>query len=401
MLWLALVLTSCQSSAPLSITIIDGDQVHTLESSERVPADLLADNNISIQPNDRILVNGLLVPIDQAITNSSAVTLQIRRAVTVTLNTPQGLQTIQTSALTVGEVLVESGIRLSANDQVDPPANTPIEGQTLLTINYIPSRDAAINIDGKVLQIKSSARTVGEALAEAGIPLIGLDISSPLEHEALPADGQMRVVRVNEVTNVALEPIPFETQKVDSVDVPLGQEEIIQPGINGLTMIRTRTRYEDGIEISKIIEDQTVMREPQTQIVNNGTQIVLAPVGGNAPYQYWYATEMYASWYSPCNSGTGGCSYGTASGARAGHGIVAVDYSIYSYLAGMKVYIPGYGIATIGDTGGGPIIETAFGVQRTQWIDLGYDDSAIGGLSGWVTVYFLEPAPAEVPYFLK
>ena len=110
---------------------------------------------------------------------------------------------------------------------------------------------------------------------------------------------------------------------------------------------------------------------------------------------------MYATVYSPCESGTGGCSYGTASGARAGKGIVAVDYSIYSYLAGMQVYIPGYGIATIGDTGGGPIIETAFGVPRTKWIDLGFNEGEMIDMSGWVTVYFLAPAPAEVPYFLK
>ena len=32
----------------------------------------------------------------------------------------------------------------------------------------------------------------------------------------------------------------------------------------------------------------------------------------------------------------------------------------------MRVYIPGYGVATIGDTGGGPIVESAFGVARTQ-----------------------------------
>ena len=30
-----------------------------------------------------------------------------------------------------------------------------------------------------------------------------------------------------------------------------------------------------------------------------------------------------------------------------------------------------------------------FGVPRYQWIDLGYDDNNIGGLIGWVTVYFL------------
>ena len=70
-------------------------------------------------------------------------------------------------------------------------------------------------------------------------------------------------------------------------------------------------------------------------------------------------------------------------------------------MAGMQIYVPGYGRATIGDTGGGPIIETTFGVPRTKWIDLGYNDNAVGGLTGWVTVYFLAPAPAVIPYFLK
>lgn len=252
-----------------------------------------------------------------------------------------------------------------------------------------------------MIQIRSSAGTVGEALAGAGIPLTGLDTSSPLENEALPVDGQIRIVRVGESINVALEPIPFSTERIESDDIPLGQEDLIQPGVDGLAMVRTRIRYEDGVEVSRNAEDRTVIREPQKRIVAGGSQIVLAPVGGNIPNEYWKAYQMYATVYSPCASGTGGCSYGTASGARAGYGIVAVDYSIYSYLAGMKVYIPGYGMATIGDTGGGPIIETALGVQRTQWIDLGFDEGGMVDMTGWVTVYFLAPAPAEIPYFLK
>ena len=208
-------------------------------------------------------------------------------------------------------------------------------------------------------------------------------------------------MRVYETFEVALESIPFTEEVTYSPDVPFGQKETLQSGMEGIAMIRSRIRYEDGKEVSRETEDKTVMREPQTQIVASGEKIVLAPVGGNIPYDYWYATEMYASVYSPCESGTGGCSTGTASGAPAGQGIVAVDYSIYSYLAGMKVYIPGYGIATIGDTGGGPIIETAFGVPRTKWIDLGFNDGEMQDMGGWVTVYFLAPAPAEIPYFLK
>ena len=287
---------------------------------------------------------------------------------------------------------------LACQAQSSPTVTVPDVGATQ---TVIPTQELSITSGSTVINIRSTAKTVGEALAEAGIPLMGLDISSPAENEPLPADGQIKVTRVAASLLVELQSIPFDTEETESADVAFGTQEILQNGVNGVAMIRTRIRYEDGVEVSRAQEEKTIVQEPVRQVVASGSKIVLSPAGGDAPYPYWYATQMYASWYSPCNSGTGSCSYGTASGERAGYGIVAVDYSIYSYLAGMKVYIPGYGVATIGDTGGGPIIETAFGVARTQWIDLGYDDNNIGALSGWVTVYFLEPAPAEIPYFLK
>ena len=373
---LILFLSACQLNNQASITILDGNNILTVESSERVPLILLTQNGIVPQPNDRVLLNGLPVPIDLPLHETKFIQLQLRRAVALTINTPQGQQVIQTSALTVGQALNEAGYSLNVNDKINPPAETMITDS--LSVTYTPARDLIIYSGDDLINIRSAAGTVGQALAEAGLPLIGLDTSSPLENEALPADGQIRVVRVHESISIALEPIAFDVEVIDSPEIPLGQEETIQPGVNGVAMVRTRIRYEDGKEVSRETEDEKVLREPQDRIVARGSQIVLAPVGGNAPYEYWYATEMYATWYSPCNSGTGGCSYGTASGARAGYGIVAVDYSIYSYLAGMKVYIPGYGLATIGDTGGGPIIGTAFGVPRTKWFDLGYNDDNLG-----------------------
>jgi uncharacterized protein YabE (DUF348 family) len=401
--WLALLLGlalfACQPNFPSTLTILDGDQVYTIESSDRIPLSLLSQAGVIPQPFDRVLFNGTLFSLDQPLPDADFVQLQLHHAMPLTINSPQGQQVITSSALTVGQALSEAGYQLTAGDLIDPPANTAIT--TPLIINIVPARDLSIFVGDKMIQTRSSAGTVGEALAEAGIPLTGLDTSSPLENEAPPADGQIRVVRVNESINVALEPIPFSTERIESKDIPLGQEDLIQPGVDGLAMVRTRIRYEDGVEVSRNTESKTVIREPQKRIVAGGSQIVLAPVGGNIPYEYWTAVQMYATVYSPCASGTGGCSYGTASGARAGYGIVAVDYSIYSYLAGMKVYIPGYGVGTIGDTGGGPIIETAFGVPRTQWIDLGFNEGGMVDMTGWVTVYFLAPAPAEVPYFLK
>lgn len=400
-LLLMMSLTACQLNNRATITIIDGEKILKVESSERVPLLLLTKAGITPQLNDRVFLNGTAVPMDQPVAAGSFIQLQLRRAVPLTLVTPQGTQTIQTSALTVGQALGEAGYLLNVNDKINPPAETAITDS--LTVTYTPARDLIIYSGEDTINIRSAAGTVAEALAEAGIPLIGLDTSSPLdaEREAPPADGQIRVVRVSESISITLEPIAFDVEEINSPDIPFGQEETIQPGVNGIAMVRTRIRYEDGKEVSREAEDKTVLREPQARIVAGGSKIVLAPAGGEIPYEYWYATEMYASVYSPCASGTGGCSYGTASGARAGYGIVAVDYSIYSYLAGMRVYIPGYGLATIGDTGGGPIIETAFGVPRTKWIDLGFNEGEMVNMTGWVTVYFLAPAPAEIPYFLK
>lgn len=395
LIWLlTFFIFACATNTPTQITIIDGEQIFSLETDQRVAALILVEAGIQFLPSDRVFADGVSYQLNEALP-ANLHQLQLRRTMDITLNN----QAMQTSATTIADVLTESGYELTANDTTSPPLNSLIVDSVPIT--FSPSQLLTITANGQVIQIHSSANTVAEALAEAGIPLVGTDISYPSENEALPADGQIRVVRVNESIEVNLESIPFSTEEIVSDEIAFGQDEIIEAGINGVAMIRTRVRYEDGVEVSRIQEDKTILQEPKTQIVASGTKIVLSPIGGDTPYQYWYATEMYASWYSPCNSGTGGCSYGTASGARAGYGIVAVDYSIYSDLAGMRVYIPGYGVATIGDTGGGPIIETTFGVPRTKWIDLGYDDNNIGGLSGWVTVYFLEPAPATIPYFFE
>ncbi|HNE03345.1 MAG TPA: G5 domain-containing protein [Anaerolineales bacterium] len=398
-LLLAFSLVSCQSLSPRLVTILDGDTVLPVTTSETVPLLILADAGITPQPTDRVLVNGIPYKLDQDISLDGDWHLQLIRSISVKLITPQGEQNLQTSALTVGDFLKENGFATSLNDKVTPPLTTPITDS--LTITFSPAQTMSISAGETSLTINSSAQTVGEALAQAGIPLMGMDTSVPAENEPLPIDGQITVTRVTESVLVELQSIPFSTEETESVDVAFGEQNILQTGENGIAMVKTRIRYENGVEVNRVEEDKTILKEPVKQIVAKGTKIVLSEVGGSAPYQYWYATQMYASWYSPCNSGTGGCSYGTASGAKAGFGIVAVDYSYYSYLAGMRVYIPGYGVATIGDTGGGPVIESTFGVPRYQWIDLGYDDNNIGGLSGWVTVYFLEPAPAEIPYFFK
>jgi uncharacterized protein YabE (DUF348 family) len=391
--WLVLIflLVACQPSTPPTVTLIENNQVITLQTDERVPSAILNQAGITLNPNDRVLLNGFPTALDQSIT-TSPITLQIRRAVPLTILSSNGQQQIQSSAFTVGEVLIEALIWLRAEDKIEPVLNSPVTTGMSITISSV--RDLTVSVDGKVLQIQSSARTVGEALAEAGIPLLGLATSLPAESEALPSDGQIKVTRVSESILLTQKPLPFQSELVASADVPLDQTQILQPGENGLTVQRIRIRFEDGQEILRTTENETVVRPPKTRVLGYGTKVeIKTAVVDGVQIEYWRAVQMYATAYSPCRSGGDQCYSGTSSGKKLAKGMVGLRYSWYLAMGGQPLYIPGYGFATVEDVCGGCV--------GKPWIDLGYSDDDYQHWSSWVTVYFLTPVPPNVIYVLE
>ena len=295
----AFFLHACQPATPPTVTILDNNQVITLQTDERIPSALLAQAGITLDPNDRFLVNGLPAAPDEPIANYP-ITLQLRRATSLTLLIPEGEQKLQTSAFTVGEALAEASFWLRAGDKIDTPLDTPLS--TLHSqVSLSSSHTLTITTGDETLQVTSSAPTVGEALAEAGIPLLGLDSSLPSDKEPVPSDGQIRIVRVSESVLLAQKPIAFETDLQASAEVPLDQTRILQPGETGLTVQRIRIRYEDGEEISRLTENETMVRPPKTRVLGYGTKVeVKTAVVDGVEIEYWRAVQMYATSYSPC-----------------------------------------------------------------------------------------------------
>jgi len=365
--------------------------VNTFQTGERVPSALLARNGINLNQNDQVLLNGHIASLNEPITENPA-TLQILRAKALTIVKPSGQQQFQSTAFTIGEALAETGLWLHAEDKVDSPLNSPIIDEMSITVSS--PRLLSIGVDGNFHEIRSSAGTVGEALAEAGIPLFGFDYSIPSENEATPLDGQIKVIRVSESIVLAQKPIPFQSELIAATDVPLDQTQILSPGENGLSVQRIRIRYENGQEISRITENETMVRPPKTRTVGYGTKIEIktATVNG-AQVEYWRAVEMYATSYSPCRLGTETCGSTTASGKQLQKGMVALPTNQYLVMKGQPLYVPGYGFATVEDACGGCV--------GKPWIDLGFSDDDFEGWHQWVTVYFLTPVPQNIIYVLE
>jgi resuscitation-promoting factor RpfB len=158
-----------------------------------------------------------------------------------------------------------------------------------------------------------------------------------------------------------------------------------------------RTRSEDGVQVSQQSESESIVRPPQDSIMGIGTKIVIrtATVDG-VTFEYYRAVHMYTTSYSPCRSATpdGRCSYGTSSGMPVQKGTVAMVYSWYLAFGGDKLYIPGYGYATVGDVGG------SLPPGYHYWVDLGWTDAEYQPMEGWTTVYFLAPVPQNLVYVL-
>jgi uncharacterized protein YabE (DUF348 family) len=394
-----IALGACAAAREPRLLLLDGDRPPVLINSAPTVQQTLAGAGVQLQPGDQVFLNAQPAGKSDAVAGDKLGTLQVRRAVQVHLNG----QPLLTAADTVGQALVESGHDLYSADALDPPAGTYLKAG--MAVSYVPSAAHPVSVDGTSFRIRSAVTNVTQALAEAGFAMEGLDVASPSQTMPESLAEPIEVSRVTETLTLATDVIPFDTRTQDAPDLGLGQERIKQAGVPGLALSRTKVLYQNGNELSRTTDPQIVVRDPVARIVDRGTKVVeqTASVGG-ASITYWLKTQMYATVYSPCNSDagtTGKCSYGTASGLRAGKGVVAVDPALYASLNGQRLFIPGYGYAVIGDLGGGYIFEGSTGISRFKWIDLGFDDGSVEDMSGWVTVYFLAPAPAAVPSVLK
>jgi uncharacterized protein YabE (DUF348 family) len=298
---------------------------------------------------------------------------------------------------TVGEALWQAGIPLYDADEVTPSTLTLLSSiqPSPIVIEIARARPVTVHVDGKDLSVRTAGKTVGEALARAGLSLAGLDYAVPAENEPLPADGLLRVVRVREELLREQSSIPFDRETQPLTDLELDRTRVVQAGALGIMESIVRVRYEDGVEIRRTPEGKQVLLPPQKRIVGYGTQIVVRTAGtADGPIEYYRAITVYATSYSPCRLGVTPprCGYTTHSGKTLQKGMIAMVDSWYYLFQGQGVYVDGYGPATVEDSGLGP--------NAPYWIDLAYLDDEYVGWHRNTTLYFLTPVPANVPWVL-
>lgn len=358
---------------------------------QQTAGNMLAEVGVELYPGDRIFLNGEPLPAKAELAPGQPYLLQVQPAQPLTVEVDGQPQVIYSAGASLAAALWSAGMRLNSVDELSAALEEPLDEVNQVALTY--ARPVTIRIGEHEITVRSAAERVGEALAEAGIPLQNLDYSFPAEDELLPPDRNIRVVRVREEVILEQEAEPFHTEYVPDPETELDQRSVLTPGQYGVRVSRIRVRYEDGVEVARNQEAEWVASEPRNQVVGYGTKVVVRTLdtpGG--PIEYWRAVTMYATSYSPCRLGVDWCNDITASGKVLRHGIVAVTRTWFRMMRGQEVFVPGYGRAVIADVGGG--------IPGKRWIDLGYTDEDFISWSSNVTVYFLTPVPPTIPWIL-
>ncbi len=324
----------------------------------------------------------------------------------IVLNANGEEKQIFTHAATVEDLLAEEDIDISEYDKVSPSLNTEIAVD--MSINWEQARVVNISIDGEVVKIWTTESKVKDILEEAKIEVsehdklsLALDenlvdnkidiqkafqvtlvdglevrklwststtvanflkqqeiklneldrVENDLEQVITPKE-EIKIVRVEKVTDVVEEPLKFAVETKTDSSLLKGQEKVVTQGEEGIVSRTYEVTKENGKVVKKVLKSEDVVKEPTTKVVSVGTKVVTANVSRkDAPSNSSKEFYVTATAYTPYCSG---CSGYTATGinlqANPEMKIIAVDPNVIPL--GTKVWVEGYGYAIAGDTGG-------------------------------------------------
>ncbi len=246
---------------------------------------------------------------------------------------------LRTNAGSPAQILQEAGVTLEPGDswRLQGPNKRVQDGSVITVLRGVPF---TVIRGEETTEYRSSKETVGAALRDIGISYKKERVY-PGVKEPLQAHMQIYVLgKGEELTfSEASVDIPVKYEEDHSMD--FGTESLVHPGKPGKqTIVSKRVKKQGGKDSVQELT-RRVTEHPEHKIIRKGMAMaVYTPEGYKR-----YTKKMTV--HSTAYVATGNP---TAIGIMPYEGIVAVDPRVIPYYT--KMYIPGYGIAMAGDTGG-------------------------------------------------
>ncbi|MBW8351011.1 ubiquitin-like domain-containing protein [Bacillus sp. IITD106] len=327
---------------------VDGEKMIVKTHAETI-GDMLKDLNVVVDEDDYISHS-----LNTVVKNKLNVVWEPAKKVTIQDGDHE--KDVYTTAKTVKEFMESQRLNINDHDKLNYSLEDPIYENLKLVIDR--AFPLVLKNGEQEEEVWSTSTTVADFLEQQGITLGKMDRVEPDLDKNVEPNGEIKIVRVEKVTDVVEEPIDYTIVTRKDSTLAKGTEKLVQQGKEGLLKKEYEVTKENGKEVSRELIAETKVRESINKIVAVGTKELVAqvsrgttaaasseaPSGGKEMYMSATAYTAY------CN----GCSGVTATGinlrANPNLKVIAVDPSVIAL--GTKVWVEGYGYAVAGDTGG-------------------------------------------------
>ncbi len=340
-----------------SLTLVVDGQSSTVTTYGGNVASILKHEEVTVSAADHVSP-----ALDTPVKDGETITVNKSKKITVSLDGAQ--RTVTTTSSNLRDLVNQLGV--AANAKLSAPASSLLSSASEITI--ITPKKVTVVADGKKNQETTTAETVKDLLAQAGVKLSAADRVSVPVTTAVKDDLVVTVNRVVNGTATETSAVPFETEQ--SVDANLFKDEkkVISEGVAGTLETTFSTVVVDGVEESRTETGTAVVKAPVAAKVSVGGKDRPAPepapaaaaanTGAAAP-----AMGNEAMWdaIAQCES-TGNWSINTGNGYYGG-----LQFDVQTWLgAGGGDYAPNASLAT-----------------KAQQIDIANRVYAQRGLSPW------------------
>jgi 3D (Asp-Asp-Asp) domain-containing protein len=291
-------------------------------------------------------------------------------------------ETIETRAQTPEDLLAEHGVIRSSEDALNVDPVGPLADGAIVV--YRAAVPVTVVIDGSPRLLRSAAANVADLLNQQGVAFDRHDKISPAPAAGLENDTVVSVSHVDSWTETVRKKLSAHPVRRFAYTLPVGRTKVLDPGSAGIRETSYLvTRSADRRSLRRTALVSRIVRAPRARIIAEGigeyalTGLAEQSVRGTLRLASAALSMVATAYTASCY----GCSGTTASGRPAGHGVVAVDPRVIPL--GTRMYIPGYGHAVAGDTGGAIV---------GNRIDLGFNSTAQAFQFGRrpVTVYLIK-----------
>lgn len=252
------------------------------------------------------------------------------------------------SEKTVGEFLQTHGLALREKEFVFPRAETPITPR--MKIFVARTHNIVVQADGTKTTYSVLATSVGEALAEAGVPLDEDDMVQPNKETVASRGVVVTVTRVEIKEQIVEKAVAFEKKTNEDGELSWRKNVVTQKGEKGLDRLVYRVSSHDGKEVNRKLLRTERVKEPVTEIVTQGTYVKLGKShSGGASWYAWTGTMAAANPWLPKGS------YVKVTNTENGKSVIVVINDRGPFVPGRIIDLDKVAFAKIASVGAGVI----------------------------------------------